>query len=112
MAQGRRRTFQFHRHAQRRAVHCGPQTATSGGRLRARCEAVAMKTRVHTYHFDLTKEAQRAEYRELCDKLVAFGLDKFDALGELGGRELRLADGMELALDPAHLFDNQWNTAP
>jgi hypothetical protein len=71
-----------------------------------------MKTRVHTYSFDLTKEPQREEYAALRAKLTARGLRKFDALGETSGREHRLADGTELELDPKHLFGDQWNTEP
>ena len=71
-----------------------------------------MKTRLHAYHFDLSKLAQREEYTALCAKLTAMGLRKFDALGEPGGRDHRLAEGTKVELDPKHIFSDQWNTAP
>jgi hypothetical protein len=71
-----------------------------------------MKTTVHAYRFDLTKPAGREAYAALCAKLEGMGLRKFASLPGENSRLEHLPDGLSLELETAHLFDNQWNTAP
>lgn len=77
-------------------------------------------TTVHAYQFDVSKQADRAGYDALRDKLTAMGLRCFDTYApesydkNYAKHQEAIADvaGKSVALETAFLFDNQWNTAP
>lgn len=78
-----------------------------------------MKTRIHAYHFDLSKPDQVDAYAALCSRLAGMGLSKFDTLSDTRDsvaaryrEDIRTLSGQEIELDTEHLFQNQWNTAP
>jgi hypothetical protein len=75
--------------------------------------ADTIKTKIHTYRFDLRKPAEKAAWRELKARLIKThphimeshgGVSHFQFVADL--------DGKEIELETKHLFDNQWNTAP
>lgn len=71
-----------------------------------------MKTKIHAYNFDTTKPAEKAAYAALVAKLKT-GPRWMKSHGGQGHYDfVRDLDGQEIELETAHLFDNQWNTAP
>lgn len=70
-----------------------------------------LETVLHAYHFDISNSKERAEFDFMRAKLAADGLKCFESHGgELHYR--KDLDGHTLILETAHMFDNQWNTAP
>lgn len=72
-----------------------------------------MKTVLHAYHFDVSKPEEKTAWEALKTKLAAWphrmkahgsGPRYYDT-----GRQL---DGQTIDLETAHLFNNQWNSAP
>lgn len=70
-----------------------------------------MKTIFHSYKFDIGTDEGRAEYGALRAKLEGMGLKCFETWGG-ASHYMPDLDGFEIELETAHLFDNQWNTAP
>jgi hypothetical protein len=69
-----------------------------------------MKTTIHTYRFDTHKPEERAAYDTLRAQLKTQARC-MESHG--GGMHYRPElDGKFIELETAHLFDNQWNTAP
>lgn len=68
-----------------------------------------IKTIYHAYHFDVSQPSQAAEWEALKARLKGQGVRVFKAIGDYCNRSI---DGAELELETAHLFENQWNTAP
>lgn len=75
-----------------------------------------IKTTLHYYRFDIKKESDRNEYKQLCDKLKGMGLILFDSISSdhsnFYGNLIAPLNGKKITLECEHLFDNQWNTAP
>lgn len=76
-----------------------------------------MKTKLHYYRFDVSKQNQAKEYDNLCEKLAKLGLKKFDSISLSNEfrwyREtIRPLDGKQITLETKYLFSDQWNTAP
>lgn len=70
-----------------------------------------LTTTYHAYHFDVRDPDQAKAWAELKARLKAQGLRLMESHG--GGSHYRPElDGRVLTLETAHLFDNQWNTAP
>lgn len=67
-------------------------------------------TTLHAYCFDIRKPDQAAAYAKLRKRLTALGLKCFETHGGASHYRPDLAGSVEL--ETAHLFDNQWNTAP
>lgn len=74
-----------------------------------------MKTTLRTYNFDTRIASERIAYDALCQELRAtVGRGHWMESNGRGSHwlnELTL-DAIEITLETAHLFDNQWNTAP
>lgn len=72
-----------------------------------------MRTVIHTYHFDSPTDPAYVALRE---RLTAQGLEclRMNSAGDDKGIDTcaQSLDGQVLELETAHLFDNQWNTAP
>jgi hypothetical protein len=76
-----------------------------------------MKALIHGYVFDTRNADENDAYKELCKRLKSLGLKCFETHGgashcfpfTLG---VNRDSGVEIELETAHLFDNQWNTAP
>lgn len=73
-----------------------------------------MKTTIHTYFFDCAIPEQNAAYKALKEKLKAQGLSVFCTWGGKSGhyQSVNKINGQTIELETAHLFNNQWNTAP
>ncbi|MCP4597021.1 hypothetical protein [Neptuniibacter sp.] len=75
-----------------------------------------METTIHYYYYNLDKEADRKEYSALCDALLRRGSKLFDSISAdhytYYRDKIKPLDGQTVTLEPKHLFDNQWNTAP
>jgi len=72
-----------------------------------------VKTTLHTYCFDIRNPEEKAAYAGLCEKLKGMGLSCFETWGGTGHyHPLTAIDGREIELETAHVFSNQWNTAP
>ena len=75
-----------------------------------------LKTTLHIYWYDISKPADATAYAELCAKLKGLGLRVFETWSMKPGqghyKTFADLDGREIELETAHLFDNQWNTAP
>lgn len=72
---------------------------------------MTIKTTLHAYRFDVRNPDEKAAYADLKAKLKAMGLECFETHGG-GSHYLPALDGIEIELETAHLFNNQWNTAP
>lgn len=70
-----------------------------------------MKTIIHAYSFYIDEDEGAEEYRALKAKLSEMGLKCFESHGG-GSHYLGGLDGQTVELETAHLFNNQWNTAP
>jgi hypothetical protein len=72
-----------------------------------------MQTVIHEYYFQTDNANEKAEYEALRKKLTAMGLKCFETWGG-GGSHYHgpKMDGAVLTLETAHLFSDQWNTAP
>jgi hypothetical protein len=74
-----------------------------------------VNTILYAYTFETDKHVDREAYAALVKRLRAQGLRMFKSHGGAGdthsavGRKL---DGQTIALETAHLYDNQWNSAP
>lgn len=72
-----------------------------------------IRTVAHAYQFNTNKADELAAFKALHAKLSAMGLKCFEshggALHIATGRKI---DGLTIELETAHVFDNQWNTAP
>ena len=74
-----------------------------------------IKTILHYYNFDISKESEKKEYAILCEKLQGMGLRVFDSISSDHSsfyQKIAKLDGRELILETEHLFNNQWNTEP
>jgi hypothetical protein len=77
-----------------------------------------MKTHIHTYNFDISRPDEAAAYKALCKELGATPgrgekmVSSSTGEGHFWFIQQRLSDGAEIELETAHLFENQWNTAP
>src|SRR5215472_14446345 len=71
-----------------------------------------LQTIFHAYRFDLDNATERTAWEALKAKLTAEGLEVFETWGGKGSHYQPELDGRILELETAHLFDNQWNTAP
>lgn len=75
-----------------------------------------MKTTLHTYCFDTRNEEEKAAYKGLVKSLTAQGLKCFRSWGGGDGHYTPFAKlsskGIAVELETAHIFENQWNTAP
>lgn len=65
------------------------------------------KSTITAYYFNLADVKQAAEYRLLCDRLTASGLEKWETLSF---QYTQLETGAVI-ISSKHLFSNQWNTA-
>lgn len=77
--------------------------------------ADTIKTRIHTYRFDVTNPKEKTAYKALCAKvrpLVPHPMEAFEGQHGFEARHIRPLNGQEIELETTHLFDNQWNTAP
>jgi hypothetical protein len=75
--------------------------------------APTIRTVFHAYHFDLTTAAGRKAYAALCAAREAEGREVFATLKMPGESYYKPEiDGAAVELETAHVFDNQWNTAP
>lgn len=73
-----------------------------------------IKTKLNRYSFDVSTVEGKAAYEKLCTKLTAQGLTCFKSHGG-GSHFIRFPDNSmskTVQLETAHLFINQWNTAP
>ena len=75
-----------------------------------------IKTVLHYYHFDISKEDEVNEYKKLCKNLESTNLVKFAGIGNDDYQHYKKhiipIDGKTIHLETKHLFNNQWNTAP
>ncbi len=78
-----------------------------------------MKTIIHAYRFDVSKEDEKNAHAALCEALKNQGLRCFNAIARASSDEhrhhraaVKSRDGKTIELETKHLFDNQWNTAP
>lgn len=72
-----------------------------------------MKTTIHTYSFDLRNPSQAKAWGELSAKLSKSHPHCMESHGGVGHyTPLASHDGETVTLETAHLFNNQWNTAP
>lgn len=69
-----------------------------------------IQTTLHAYHFYINEPEGKAAYAALVEKLNALGLKCFETHGGDTHHCAGLAGPVEL--ETAHLFDNQWSTAP
>lgn len=72
---------------------------------------MTIKTILHAYNFDLTNASDRTAYEALVAARTAEGREVFKTHGG-GSHYLPHLDGAEVELETAHVFDDQWNTAP
>lgn len=70
-----------------------------------------IKTKIHAYHFDLRKPAERSQWEELKTRLSETHPRCMESHGG-ASHWLKEFDGLEIALDTEFLFDNQWNGTP
>lgn len=70
-----------------------------------------MQTVIHQYNFNISHPGDAAQYKALRAKLTAQGLECFESHGGASHYNGGL-DGKTLTLETAHIFANQWNTAP
>lgn len=70
-----------------------------------------IKTKIHAYRYDVTKPVEAKAYADLCAKMEAQGTKCFESWGVNSHYQSTL-DGIEVELETAFIFDNQWNTAP
>lgn len=70
-----------------------------------------IKTVIHCFDFDCTKPGQNDAYIAFAAQRRAEGARLFRAWGG-GSYYMPALDGAEVELETAHVFDNQWNTAP
>jgi hypothetical protein len=68
-----------------------------------------VKTKIHSYYFDIAKPADKAAYELLRDQLHAMNLRCFETWGERSHYLEVAKGGVEVELETKHLFDNQWN---
>jgi hypothetical protein len=70
-----------------------------------------MKTKIHYYYFRLGEPAEAKKWSELQAKLLAlgYGPGRHHAWGSTTGPSDR-NETVEVEIEPACLFDNQWNT--
>ena len=73
-----------------------------------------MQTIVHAYHFDISKPAEKAAWEEL---RAVLSVGHPHRMKSHGGERLhyqtgQALDGKAIELETAHLFSNQWNSAP
>ena len=73
-----------------------------------------MKTKVHVYAFDTRSAEEATAYRELCARMAAAKIECFETWGGGAGHWLPFSkmDGRTIELETAHIYSNQWNTAP
>lgn len=67
-----------------------------------------LKTKLHSYHFDISTLDEKAAYQALCAKLEAIGLRCFETIASNHFRTGETV-GPEVELETKHLFNNQWN---
>lgn len=70
-----------------------------------------IKTVIRAYRFDIRNKEEKAAWLALRDSLKAQGLRLMESHGG-ASHWLNGYDGVSVDLETAHLFDNQWNTAP
>ncbi len=70
-----------------------------------------MKTTIHTYYFDVSKNPDAASYGALCAQMEARGTKCFETWGN-GSHYTPSHNGLVVTLETDFLFGNQWNTAP
>jgi len=75
-----------------------------------RHELLPLTTIAHAYAYDLTKPADAATYAALCEQLKGWP-HQMHSLGDHHKVGVSI-DGQTIELETAHLFENQWNTAP
>ena len=72
-----------------------------------------LKTVLHKYSFDVSTKAGKAGHAALCAALKKMGAKPLGAWADYKEMSKMFElDGLELELEPGHIFDNQWNTAP
>lgn len=69
----------------------------------------SIKTTLHTYTFDTSTENGKTDYARLLERLAP---RKPMVMGGGTAHTVGILDGREVELELAHVFDNQWNTAP
>ena len=80
-----------------------------------------MKTKIHTYSFDLAKVEDREPYHQLSARLsaeVTLGkrghclnvIAGYDKEARTWGEGVKSAEASGITLETEHLFDNQWNS--
>jgi hypothetical protein len=74
----------------------------------------AISTTIHVYRFHVGNPDEARAYDALCEKLSASHPRVMRAWGMENVHDITnpALDGRAIELDVAHLFDNQWNTAP
>jgi len=77
---------------------------------------MSIKTKLHYYWLDISKNDQAYEYGVLKNTLESLGLKLFDSISFDGTSfyrdKIRPLDNKNIDLETKHLFNNQWNTAP
>lgn len=71
----------------------------------------AIKTIAHSYSFLIDTPEGRNGYNELLAKMAGADIKCFESHG-MGSHYMPQLDGLTVELETAHVFDNQWNTAP
>ncbi len=69
-----------------------------------------MKTIIHTYRYDVSVPDEAAAYAELCERLKGSQPHWMNCLAGPYRDEWKPKDGVELELQAANVFSNQWNT--
>lgn len=72
---------------------------------------------VNYYYFDTTNAEHKAAYNQMCERLKAAGLRKFDSLSgsttdDFYKKYIIPFDGQPVEMDLQYIFNNQWNTGP
>jgi hypothetical protein len=68
-----------------------------------------MKTKLHSYHFDISKPDQNAAYESLVARLTADEGRRFFNVYAMNGEHKTITG--EVTLETKHLFADQWNTS-
>lgn len=75
--------------------------------MKTLANAPTLKTKLHTYEFDLSTPEGRLAYRELHDELHRRGYTCMKVISAYRNRP----DNGEVLLDCSYVYNNQWNTS-
>jgi hypothetical protein len=71
-----------------------------------------MQTILTSYYFDTRNPEEATAYKELAARLLETNGKCFETHGNGSHYNAAWLDGVPVTLETAHLFNNQWNTAP